>query len=66
MDDTCNSIKVSYEMKSFAKAKHVVLEGALWKIGDGKKVKLWEDQWYMVNKRHVKLKIMVTPINNFI
>ena len=35
----------SYAWKSTLKGRDVILQGALWRIGDGKRVRIWGDNW---------------------
>lgn len=35
----------SYAWRSIWKAKSILKEGLLWRIGDGSSIKIWEDSW---------------------
>ena len=37
--------KSSYTWKSIIHAREVVHKGAIWRIGNGKKIKFWDHQW---------------------
>ena len=37
--------KSSYTWKSIIQAREVVHKGAIWRIGNGKKIKVWDHQW---------------------
>ena len=39
------SSSTSYAWKSILKGRDVILKGALWRIGDGKRVRIWGDNW---------------------
>ena len=40
-----DSSSASYAWKSILKGRDVILKGALWRIGDGKRVRIWGDNW---------------------
>ena len=35
----------SYAWRSILHGRDVILKGALWRVGDGKKIKIWSDNW---------------------
>ena len=39
------SASYAYAWKSILKGRDVILKGALWRIGDGKRVRIWGDNW---------------------
>ena len=43
--DAKDSASASYDWKSILKGREVILKGALWRVGDGKKIKIWGDNW---------------------
>ena len=43
--DAKDSASASYAWKSILKGREVILKGALWRVGDGKKIKIWGDNW---------------------
>ena len=40
-----SSASYAYAWKSILKGRDVILKGALWRIGDGKRVRIWGDNW---------------------
>ncbi|XP_075636752.1 uncharacterized protein LOC142608991 [Castanea sativa] len=44
--------------KSILKGREVILKGALWKVGDGKKIRIWGDNW-LPSKSSAKI---TTPV----
>ena len=40
-----DSTSASYAWKSILKGKALILKGALWRVGDGKQIKIWGDNW---------------------
>ena len=40
-----DSSLASYAWKSILKGRDVILKGALWRKGDGKRVRIWDDNW---------------------
>lgn len=43
--DAKDSASASYAWKSILKGREVILKGALWRVGDGKQIKIWGDNW---------------------
>ncbi|XP_075654720.1 uncharacterized protein LOC142624873 [Castanea sativa] len=43
--ETKDSSSASYAWKSILKGRDVILKGAIWRIGDGKRVRIWGDNW---------------------
>ncbi|XP_042954620.1 uncharacterized protein LOC122291035 [Carya illinoinensis] len=35
----------SFVWRSFLSARHVLMEGMLWSVGDGTQIKIWKDKW---------------------
>ncbi|XP_042969022.1 uncharacterized protein LOC122301695 [Carya illinoinensis] len=35
----------SFVWRSFLSARHVLMEGMLWRVGDGTQIKVWKDKW---------------------
>ena len=53
-----DSPSASYAWKSILKGRDVILKGALWRIGDGKRVRIWGDNW-LPSKTSARI---VTPV----
>ena len=43
--DAKDSTSASYAWKSILKGRDLILKGALWRVGDGKHIKIWGDNW---------------------
>ncbi|XP_075637006.1 putative mitochondrial protein AtMg00310 [Castanea sativa] len=39
------SSSTSYAWKSILKGREVISKGAMWRVGDGKQIKIWGDNW---------------------
>ncbi|XP_057453501.1 uncharacterized mitochondrial protein AtMg00310-like [Lotus japonicus] len=35
----------SYAWRSICAARHVIMDGSRWRVGNGKSIKIWEDAW---------------------
>lgn len=53
-----DSSSASYAWKSILKGREVTLKGALWRVRDGKKKRIWGDNW-LPSKSSTKI---TTPI----
>ncbi|XP_065628492.1 uncharacterized protein LOC136067104 [Quercus suber] len=53
-----DSSSASYAWKSILKGRDVILKGALWRIGDGKRVRIWGDNW-LPSKTSARI---ITPV----
>ena len=40
-----DSSSASYVWRSILKGRDVISKGALWRVGDGKQIKIWGDNW---------------------
>ena len=45
--DTDTKIRGSYAWQSIIKAREVLLKGGVWRVGDGKKIKIWKNRWLL-------------------
>ena len=43
--DANDFASASYAWKSILKGRELILKGALWRVGDGKQIKIWVDNW---------------------
>ena len=43
--DAKESASASYAWRSILHGRDVILKGALWRVGDGKQIKIWGDNW---------------------
>ncbi|KAL4602466.1 hypothetical protein ACB092_10G054400 [Castanea dentata] len=43
--DAKDFASASYAWKSILKGRELILKGALWRVGDGKQIKIWRDNW---------------------
>lgn len=43
--DAKDSASASHAWKSILKGRELILKGALWRVGDGKQIKIWRDNW---------------------
>ena len=48
------SIAGSYAWKSIIKGRDVILNGAFWRVGDGRSIKIWQ-HWWLPIKHHPKI-----------
>lgn len=43
--DAKDFASASYAWRSILKGRDLILKGALWRVGDGKQIKIWRDNW---------------------
>jgi hypothetical protein len=43
---------ISYSWRSILKGAELIKEGIIWRIGNGEKVRIWEDPWLPREKGH--------------
>ena len=53
-----DSPSASYVWKSILVGKDVIAKGALWRVGDGKQIKIWVDNW-LPTKHKAKITTLV-------
>lgn len=49
-----DSSSASYAWRSIPKGRDVIFKGALWRVGDGKHIKIWGDNW-LTSKNKAKI-----------
>ena len=52
--DAKESTSASYAWKSILKGRDVISRGALWRVGDGKQIRIWGDNWLPI-KNNAKI-----------
>ena len=49
--DAKESSSASYAWKSLLKGRNVIIKRAVWRVGDGKQVRIWGDSWLPAKNR---------------
>jgi hypothetical protein len=53
----------SFAWRSIWQAKPLLQEGLMWRVGNGSKIKLWEDKWISVSPHRIQDPIRVLPMD---
>ena len=49
--DAKESTSASYAWRSILIGRNVLLKGGLWRVGDGKQIKIWGDNWLPIKNQ---------------
>ena len=45
------SSSASFEWRSILKGRDVIIKGVVWRVGDGKQIRIWGDNWLLAKNR---------------
>ena len=69
-----DSSSASYAWKSILKGRDVISKGAIWRVGDGKQIRIWGDNWLpsrnaaeittpiMLGQENSSVEVLINPI----